>query len=392
MRETRGKFVTGVVVFILLFAALGALPLSGALADGPFNPEVIVHESSTSQTELSIAVDGNNQMLTRNNQTLSWSDDVCLTNSSFNSTRPSIVINENGTLYLPFLGNAADVSGYPNPSKAAEIQEPISSIVPLHSYYYNSPIKIAAIVNDTSGSGINNVTLYFFYSPDNSSWDDNTYYGTLFGTDYVLPWEWFFTFPMDDGYYKFYLKAVDKAGNIEGGHYMGPPTIQARCCYDSTPPIIILALPNNNSTNQSIERSILIHFSEPMNASSVESSLLIRPSMTISGYEWNANYTILNINLSSYFTQNTIYTVNINTSAKDIAGNSLMSLHSWSFGTHTSENINKNYIGYSISVIIISCIATIIFLIIKKKRYRLKGFKTPSEDSKQPFEKMEDKT
>ena len=50
--------------------------------------------------------------------------------------------------------------------------------------------------------------------------------------DLQNPWNWDFDYPDGEGYYQFYTKATDIAGNEETG-----TTGEASCGYDVTPPV-----------------------------------------------------------------------------------------------------------------------------------------------------------
>ena len=82
------------------------------------------------------------------------------------------------------------------------------------------PFDITATASDAM-SGVENISLYNRYSPDNSSWST----WALYGTDAAAPWEWSFIAPSGSGYYEFYSIAVDRAGNVE----QAPTEADARC-------------------------------------------------------------------------------------------------------------------------------------------------------------------
>jgi len=73
-----------------------------------------------------------------------------------------------------------------------------------------------------------NVTLWYRFSADNTTWGS----WTAFGIVEVSPWQWNFAFPHGDGYYEFYSISNDTAGNME----LKPGSADARCAYDATAP------------------------------------------------------------------------------------------------------------------------------------------------------------
>ena len=111
-----------------------------------------------------------------------------------------------------------------------DVAAPTSSVDTISSYWKNAsdnPLNISATASDVSGSGVATIILYYYYSADNSSWSS----ATLFGTDSASPWSWDFTFPGDEGYYRFFSIAADYLGNTES--FTANDTM---CGYDTTAP------------------------------------------------------------------------------------------------------------------------------------------------------------
>jgi hypothetical protein len=92
---------------------------------------------------------------------------------------------------------------------------------------YAAPTLMTATCVDVGPSGLDYVNLYY-------SWQGGP--DTLFGQDTAAPWEWTFTFPDGIGYYEYYTRGMDNAGNFEaaavndtwnyydpGGKEYGPP-------------------------------------------------------------------------------------------------------------------------------------------------------------------------
>jgi hypothetical protein len=114
----------------------------------------------------------------------------------------------------------------------------IDSISPYNITY--SPFTITA----TGADGLDNVTLWYRYSSDNSSWDD--WVQNITDTD--SPWSWSFSFPNSTGYYEFY-----SIGNISGYSDEAAPSSADAICYFNTsvntPPTIDLINPSPNGTS-----------------------------------------------------------------------------------------------------------------------------------------------
>jgi outer membrane protein assembly factor BamB len=69
---------------------------------------------------------------------------------------------------------------------------------------------VLALVNDQNGSGIEDVSLYYRFSTDDSNWSSWNVYGD---TLRYSPFEWDFTTVEGDGYYEFKINVIDVAGN-----------------------------------------------------------------------------------------------------------------------------------------------------------------------------------
>ena len=120
-----------------------------------------------------------------------------------------------------------------------------TSVDPISPYNITySPFTITA----TGASGLDNVTLWHRYAPDNSSWDD-WIEDTI---DSLSPWSWDFNFPNGTGYYEFY-----SIGKKSGLPDETAPGIADAICYFNesmnTPPFINLIYPSpNGATDVSI--------------------------------------------------------------------------------------------------------------------------------------------
>ncbi|MBN2600266.1 MAG: DUF2341 domain-containing protein [Candidatus Thermoplasmatota archaeon] len=129
-------------------------------------------------------------------------------------------------------GNAEDPPTSPdNDTECAyNTTKPYSEVDDITPYWYSSsPLTITGQATDFNGSGVYNVTLYYYYSSDNTSWSDPI----LFGVDND-PWNslsWIFTFPNGDGYYRFYSVAIDNESSVE--YYTGNDTF---CGFETVPP------------------------------------------------------------------------------------------------------------------------------------------------------------
>jgi flagellar hook assembly protein FlgD len=112
---------------------------------------------------------------------------------------------------------STDAAGNVETTKSIDVKidttPPESSVGPIEPYWCNAsavPFTVTATASDGQ-SGVSGVELYYRHSPNNSTWDNWTY----FGSDNCAPCEFEFSAPCGDGYYEFYSAAVDAAGNAE---------------------------------------------------------------------------------------------------------------------------------------------------------------------------------
>ena len=108
--------------------------------------------------------------------------------------------------------------------------KPYSEVDAVSLYWHStSPLTITGQATDFNGSGLYNVTLYYYYSNTNNSWSNQI----LFGVDND-PWNsisWIFTFSNGDGYYRFFSLATDNDSNLE--YFTGNDTL---CGYETVKP------------------------------------------------------------------------------------------------------------------------------------------------------------
>ncbi len=128
------------------------------------------------------------------------------------------------------LGNEESPPALPDAICGIDTTKPTSSVDPISPHWRAStPFAITA----NNDMGIKNVSLYYRYSNDNSSWDE----WAIYGTDDTEPYNWSFT--GSDGYYQFYSIVIDNAGNIEDA----PENADTIAGIDTTPPTIELIYP-----------------------------------------------------------------------------------------------------------------------------------------------------
>jgi hypothetical protein len=128
---------------------------------------------------------------------------------------------------------ATDSSGQRETKSAYEEEvgydktSPTSAVNPVSTYWHSEPITVTVLSLD-SLSGVKEVTLYYYNSPDNNTWSEPFSFGVCTSP----PWEWIFDFPNGTCYYQFYTTSTDNADNTEEL----PLFADALCAYDNTTP------------------------------------------------------------------------------------------------------------------------------------------------------------
>ncbi|MBI4777553.1 fibronectin type III domain-containing protein [Candidatus Desantisbacteria bacterium] len=112
--------------------------------------------------------------------------------------------------YYRFISQAEDMAGNKEPFKSSyeletgyDITPPDSYVLPVIPYYQQGSFNLTYKATDNS-SGASLVQLYYNYSEDGKNWTGYMCYGTI--TTFI---------PEKEGYYQFYTRATDIAGNLE---------------------------------------------------------------------------------------------------------------------------------------------------------------------------------
>jgi hypothetical protein len=166
----------------------------------------------------------------------------------------------------------------------------------------------------------------------------------------------------------------DTLFTIEGGSnndYF--PLIEA-LVMDIVSPSILSTYPEDGATDVNLSTEITIEFSESMEVEYVESAILISPEVNYSSH-WNNSYRTLTINFSEPLFHETLYSISINTNAKDLAGNSLENQYDFEFTTVAKpvdepekEKQDSSMPFLPIILLIAIAIIIIILVLVKKKK------------------------
>jgi len=166
---------------------------------------------------------------------------------------------------------------------------PISVINKITPYWTSAtPLMIEATAEDVGPSGLKNVTLYYYNSSDNNTWNGPWRYGV--DSDPWVNCSWSFLFSNQTGYYRFYSQAADNSSNVEDA----PPINDTACGFDSQSPICSISY---NQTDSSFKTSdslkIYANFTEPYSGMN-ESSVLITISTLGNGSLPNTSMNMIN--------------------------------------------------------------------------------------------------
>ena len=251
------------------------------------------------------------------------------------------------------ISNGLNVDRYPLMTKysgyglgAIDSAPPMSYLMGDISPYWRNYAHLNLNVNATDAiSDVSNVSLWYRFSLDNTTWGNWTSFATINAT----LWGWSFDFPDGEGYYEFYSIAIDNVGLIEAV----PAAPDALCAYDSTNPI------TDAGPNQEVNASTLVMFD----------GLGSFDSQGIDNYTWSFIYNGTLITLygpSSQFKFWTpgVYTVTLETF--DVAGNSNSCALIITVKDFPSGPLGDYWWAILIATVIIIVLVLIAFNIIRK--------------------------
>ena len=263
-------------------------------------------------------------------------------------------------------GNYEDAPSENDTWTIVDTIKPQSEVDGLPTYTTTFKFNITAQANDTNG--VRRVELW--YKKDDGEW-------TLYNRDTTAPWSWMFNTTMigGDGTYQFYSIALDIPGNYEDAHLGN----DSWTIVDTVKPIIMETMPIDSEANIELTSNITIIFSETMDTESVEDAFSYSDGEVtwyISDGEgtWTSTYvhhdTFIFDPYENFF-EDTNYHATITDSAKDLAGNSLVTgdrPNPWSFTTVPSAPPSKEDNLKPLIALIFAIILLVIGLITAKKR------------------------
>ncbi len=187
----------------------------------------------------------------------------------------------------------------------------------------------------------------------------------------IIPSQKIDTTDWTEGQYNIEITAGDSIGNNISVIFV--------FTVDNTPPRIASSSPRNGDEGVARDTSITINFNEGMNRTSVRNALSISPTFYFIT-NWNSDNTTLTLIPMENLTNATTYTIVVNNSAKDLAGNTLAEDFILSFYTGSSDKEEQEWLSY---VAVFTIILIIISLILLMRRRR-KGIS--DEDDEDEFE------
>jgi hypothetical protein len=169
------------------------------------------------------------------------------------------------------------------------------------------------------------------------------------------------TADFEDGDFNISIRAQDTAGNMNEAWFL--------FTIDTTPPSVSSTFPVEDGEEIPMDADIIITFSEPMDQKSVRSAISVEP-YTEYTLEWNDDNTTLTINCSEDLASKTLYTFNIGTKAKDMAGRSLDSSFEFMFTTAEEKKDDEGFptMYLLLALIMAIVVVLIIFLMIAAKK------------------------
>jgi Tol biopolymer transport system component len=111
---------------------------------------------------------------------------------------------------------------------------------------------------------------------------------------------------------------------------------------ESLPPTVALTSPVDSATNAAVGAGITATFSEPMQASTINTNTFTIDNGVTGTVSYDANSTTATFTPTSNLNYDTTYTATITTGAEDLAGNDLQANYTWSFTTQSEGNSGGN--------------------------------------------------
>jgi parallel beta-helix repeat protein len=172
----------------------------------------------------------------------------------------------------------------------------------------------------------------------------------------------------EDGEYKITFKAEDQASNIRERWFIFRK--------DTTPPSISSTSIDEGEEDVDTEAKIIIEFDESMDADSVEDAISISPDMDYA-CSWTNNNRTLTITCDELFEYDTIYTISINTKAKDTANLKIEDKFELQFTTESEPKKDDEFpilfLLLALLVVIIVVVLTLFLVMSRKKKAPVSG-------------------
>lgn len=211
--------------------------------------------------------------------------------------------------------NAGNVESAPvsaDASTTVDTTKPVSSVGSLPTYETSLTFNVPFTASDTGGSGVNYVELY--YRKDGGSW---TKYGTTFTSTPIS-----FT-ASADGFYEFYTRATDNAGNVEDA----PASADASTTVDTVAPTVVISVSDSliSEADAGSTFTVTATFSEAMDKAVIPTVGFtpgVSTTLASPGGSWNVAGTVYSFTFTVADANVEVTGVDVSVSGgKDLAGN-----------------------------------------------------------------------
>jgi parallel beta-helix repeat protein len=174
-----------------------------------------------------------------------------------------------------------------------------------------------------------------------------------------------------EGVYTIEVEAVDEVGNDNSAIFI--------IYVDNSRPRIVATNPQNDEGNVKLSSVIIIKFSEVMDKDSVEQAISISPDINYTT-AWSIDNLTLVITPDANLKNSTEYTITIDKSATDVAGNTMRNSFKLKFNTGSTEKFDWLMIIFPLLLAIILISIIVLYLIYRKSDETSKEEEAPDEN------------
>jgi Fe-S cluster biogenesis protein NfuA len=185
-----------------------------------------------------------------------WEQEISIDEGTEYQSHPSIAVKDNRphVVWEDFGGEDWDIFYR---SGVEDLVQPTSMARQMWPWMPYQDFNITWSATDNAG--VSNVSLYYRYSSDNSTWLDwEEWLDQNMSPRNSTGGRFHFTSPQDDGFYEFYTIAMDTSWNIESP----PATPDARTCVDTKWPTGYVLINNGATITSSEDVTLTLGYSD----------------------------------------------------------------------------------------------------------------------------------